>query len=204
MPVRVRHRDVRTDILDAADGLLARYGYQKMTVDDVAREAGVAKATLYTYFPSKEAIALGTIDRMIDLLVAELRRIAGAAGDAAERLERMLVLRILFLFDLAQEKAHTLDDTYAALRPQYKVHRDRYVQSEAEVFAEVLAEGMRAGLLSVDDPVEVARSFILATSTLTPFSLSVRELGERAAIERQIRRIASLLIRGVLRRDPSA
>src|SRR5438067_4728986 len=139
MPVRARHRDVRSDILDAADGLLARYGYQKMTVDDVAREARVAKATVYAYFPSKEAVALGTIDRMIDLLVAELRRIARSAGDATERVERMLVFRILFLFDLAQEKAQTLDDVYAALRPQYKTHRDRYVQSEAEVFAEVLA-----------------------------------------------------------------
>src|SRR5207237_126779 len=111
---------------------------------------------------------------------------------------------ILFLFDLAQERAHTLDDIYAALRPQYKVHRDRYMQSEEEVFAEVVAEGASAGLFCVDDPLEVARAFILATSTLTPFSLSVRELGERAVIERQIRRIASLLIRGILRREPPA
>jgi len=203
MPVRARHRDVRADILDAADSLLARYGYQKMTVDDVAREARVAKGTLYAYFPNKEAIALGTIDRMIDLLVAELRQIAHSGGEPAERIERMLVFRILFLFDLVQEKVHTLDDTYAALRPQYKIHRDRYVQSETEVFAEVLADGQSTGTFCVDDPLEVGRAFILATSTLTPFSLSVRELGERATIERQIRRIASLLIRGILRHEPA-
>jgi len=202
MPARARHRDLRGDILDAADALLARYGYQKMTVDDVARQAGVAKATLYAHFPSKEAIALGTIDRMIDLLVAELRQIARSRGDATQRVERMLVFRILFLFDIAQKSAHTLDDIYAALRPQYKIHRDRYMQSEAEVFSEVVAEGQRAGAFRSGDPLEVARAFILATSTLTPFSLSVRELGEREAIKRQIRRIASLLIYGILRQEP--
>jgi TetR/AcrR family fatty acid metabolism transcriptional regulator len=204
MSGRTRTPNARTVILDAVDYLLARYSYQKMTVDDVARQAGMAKGTLYTYFSSKEEMALASIDRMIGLLVEELRRIAASDGNPTDRLQQMLVFRILFLFDRAQEKAHTIDDMYAALRPQYKAHRDRYVHSEAEVFAEVLAEGKRSEVFTLDDPSEVAHAFILATSTLTPFSLSIHELGEREWVERKVRQIAALLLYGIARKDGDA
>lgn len=72
------------------------------------------------------------------------------------------------------------------------------MKSEAAIFAEVLREGQQAGDLDIEDPAEVAHAFILATSTLTPFSLSVRELGERAEIERKIRCISALLIHGIV------
>src|SRR5215469_10283501 len=40
-------------ILDALATLIARWGYGKTTVDDIAREAGVAKGTVYLHWPSK-------------------------------------------------------------------------------------------------------------------------------------------------------
>jgi AcrR family transcriptional regulator len=194
--------EIRAAILDAVERLLARYGYQKMTVDDVAREAEIAKGTLYAHFASKEEMALATIDRTIDLLGEGLREIAHSEQSVTERLERMLVFRILFLFDRVIERAHALDDMHMALRPQYKAHRDRYIQSEAEVFSEVLAEGRQKGELTMDDPFETATDFIFATSTLTPFSLSVRELGDRAEVEKKIRRISRLLLHGIaIRKD---
>src|SRR5690242_10892307 len=108
MSIRSRHGDARAVILDAVDRLLAQYGYQKMTLDDIVREAGLARGTLYAYFNSKEEMALATIDRLIGLLVEELRQLAHAPGTPEERLQRMLVFRILFLFDRAQERAHAL------------------------------------------------------------------------------------------------
>lgn len=43
-------------ILDATAALVARYGYDKTTMDDIAREAGVSKGALYLHFKSKEAL----------------------------------------------------------------------------------------------------------------------------------------------------
>ena len=48
----------REAILDATDRLLARYGYKKMTIEDLAREVGIGKGSVYLHFPSKEEIAL--------------------------------------------------------------------------------------------------------------------------------------------------
>ena len=45
--------DIHYLILDAVDVLLARYGYRKMTMDDVARQVGIGKGTIYLHFLGK-------------------------------------------------------------------------------------------------------------------------------------------------------
>ena len=59
---------MRDAILDATDKLLARYGYKKMTVDDLAQEVGIGKGSVYLHSSCKEEIALSYIDRIIDRL----------------------------------------------------------------------------------------------------------------------------------------
>ena len=43
-------------ILDAATALLVRWGYRKTTIDDVAREAGVGKGTIYLHWKDKNEL----------------------------------------------------------------------------------------------------------------------------------------------------
>src|SRR5215468_8757844 len=43
-------------ILDAAAALLVRWGYRKTTIDDVAREAGVGKGTIYLHWKDKNEL----------------------------------------------------------------------------------------------------------------------------------------------------
>ncbi|MCL2063437.1 MAG: TetR/AcrR family transcriptional regulator [Candidatus Cloacimonetes bacterium] len=43
-------------ILEAANKIFVRYGYQKTSMDDIAREAMIGKGTIYHYFSSKEDI----------------------------------------------------------------------------------------------------------------------------------------------------
>lgn len=57
-------------ILSAVNTLLASKGFEAMTVDDVAAEAGIAKASLYRHFPSKEDLAAAAMARMLDEVLA--------------------------------------------------------------------------------------------------------------------------------------
>ena len=52
-------------IVDAAGILFARFGYRRTSMDDIAREVGVAKGTLYLYFPSKEALFCALLARTV-------------------------------------------------------------------------------------------------------------------------------------------
>ena len=82
-------RGIREALLDSAERLLGRYGFRKTTVDDVAREAGVGKGTVYLYFESKEDLILGTIDRIVSSVIpdATLRQRALETVDVDQRLQ---------------------------------------------------------------------------------------------------------------------
>jgi AcrR family transcriptional regulator len=192
--------DIRDLILDAADRLLSRYGYKKMTIDDLAREVGVGKGTIYLHFASKEEVALCRIDRVIERLKTELKQLARANELPAIRLRHMLMLRVVYRFDNVQHYTESVNQVMAAIRPALLERRKRYFEDEAMILATVLKEGRRSGEFFFKDAMATAHALITATNSLLPYSLSPKELGERDALEQQTGRIVDLLLGGLRRR----
>src|SRR5687767_1742618 len=192
--------DIRDLILDATDRLLARYGYRKMTMDDLAQEVGIGKGTIYLHFPSKEEVVLSHVDRIVERLKGELLKIARGGGAPAVRLRRMLVARVMFRFDSVQHYTESLSDLLAALRPGLLARRRRHFEEEAEVLSEVLREGRRGGEFSFREARTAARTLLTATNALLPYSLSARELGGRAELESEATRVVDMLLTGLLAR----
>ncbi len=186
---------VQEAVLDAAERLIGRHGFQKVTMQDIAWEAGVGRRTIYLHFESKEDVALRSVDRMADRVLDALRVIAASDGPAPSRLRDMLVARVMVRFDAASAYHAGLDALFDRLRPAYQERRRRHVDAEARVFARTL--GHRA--FAVDSGLATAHDLLLATSALLPHSLGTRELGERPAVARRARRLADILVRGVCR-----
>ncbi len=192
--------EVREAILDATDRLLARYGYKKMTIDDLAQEVGIGKGTVYLHFSSKEEVALSHIDRIVERLKERLRALAEADEPPAERLRKMLVERVVFRFDSVQHYTQSLNELLAALRPRLLARRQSYFAEETRIVAEVLAEGKRLKMFAFKDARATAELLLMATNSLLPYSLSTRELGGRDEITEKISSLADLLLTGLLRR----
>ena len=62
---------VRERLLDAAEGCLQQFGSEKTSMEDVARAAGMSRATVYRYFENREALLLGVASRQASALAAE-------------------------------------------------------------------------------------------------------------------------------------
>ena len=191
---------VKDAILDATDRLLARFGYRKMTVDDIAAEAGIGKGSIYLHFSSKEEVVLSHIDRIIDRLRERLKEIAHSDATAAERLRLMLLTRVLFRFDSIQHYTQSLNDLLSVLRPGLLARRSQYFEAEAQIFAEVLTAGRQSGEFSFDDERATARALLEATNGLLPYSLSTSELGAREEVEQRTADVANLMLHGLLSR----
>jgi len=72
----------RVRIVDAALACLARQGLGKTTVDDIAREAGFSRATLYRTFPGgKEAVIAAVVETEVARLFSSLAVVMGEATD---------------------------------------------------------------------------------------------------------------------------
>lgn len=66
-----RRADARPDeVLDAALTVFADKGFSATKVEDIARHAGISKGLVYLYFPSKEALLEGIVQRAVASLTA--------------------------------------------------------------------------------------------------------------------------------------
>src|SRR6476469_643444 len=73
------------EVLDAAATCIGRVGLAKTTLDDVAREAGCARATVYRLFPGKQPLLLALVERETARFATQLiaqGRAAATLGDA--------------------------------------------------------------------------------------------------------------------------
>jgi hypothetical protein len=78
--------------------------------------------------------------------------------------------------------------------------RTRYFEEEAKIFARVLDEGKCQGIFGAPNSMETARTLLIATNSLLPYSLNAKELGERKDLEKKTRRLADLLLQGLITR----
>jgi AcrR family transcriptional regulator len=65
-------------ILATAEGLLAEKPLAAISVDDLARGAGISRPTFYFYFPSKDAVLLTLLDQVVTEADAAMREVFGA------------------------------------------------------------------------------------------------------------------------------
>ena len=195
----IQTRSVKDAILDATDVLLWKFGYKKMTIDDLAREVGIGKGTVYLHFPSKEEIALSHIDRIIERLKKRLWEIADSSETPERKIKKMLIERVMYRFDAVQHYSTSLNELLAQVRPRLLDRRRRYFEEEANVFARVLTQGNVQGIFA-DDPKHDAQALLTATNSLLPYSLSTDELGSRDEIEQKVSKLADLLLKGLLKR----
>jgi AcrR family transcriptional regulator len=191
---------MRARILDAADRLLARRGFRRMTIDGIAADAAIGKGSVYLHFDSKEDVALSCIDRMAAGVVRRLEAIAASRGAAGSRLREMLRTRVLARFDYARHHAPSIDEKLAAMRQAMLERRTAHFADEAAALARVIREGRRGGTLAAADPSEAAHALVTATNALLPYSLSVRELGRRADLARRTDAVIDLLLAGLAAR----
>jgi len=68
-----KNRDKYDLILDAAIKVMAKYGYHRTRVSQIAREAGVADGTVYLYFHKKEDILISLFREMMETFVSEIQ-----------------------------------------------------------------------------------------------------------------------------------
>ena len=101
--------DKRTRILDSAQSLFLRYGVKRTSMDDVAREAGIAKGTLYLYFTSKDALFLALAERIYATTLVEAGKAIREERPLAQRLVNFLDAYIGEMQRLVAQSPHVAE-----------------------------------------------------------------------------------------------
>lgn len=138
----------REQILSAAVRVFARQGYAATRVDDVAREAGIAKGSVYLYFDSRDALLAAAFEAYGTASHAVLQQARSGPGPALDQLAA-LVRSVVTMMAKEPEIARILLDLWAAgsqeagptldMAAEYREYR--------AVIAELLARAEAEGAL---------------------------------------------------------
>jgi AcrR family transcriptional regulator len=150
----------RAAILDAALGLFGRYGYRRTSIDDIAREAGIAKGTVYLSFRSKDEVFRALSESLVERMLAEARAASEGPGPVERRLLAMAEAWFGAYFETIRRSPHA----------------DELIDSKHQLSADVVVDaGKRFRRLVVEVVEEGAQSEDLR---LDRFGLSTEAAAE--------------------------
>lgn len=159
--------DRRDHILIACERLLHRYGPQKTTMADIAREARVAVGSVYLEFSSKETI-LEELSLKKHATVLEAMRLALVVERPwAERLRAVFDARTDAFLDIADDGAHGSDLVHCGNGAVQTAH-EKYKRDELALIVELLRDGVRAEELDVAKPELAAKAVLVAYARFSP------------------------------------
>jgi len=176
-------------LLEAAGRCFLLHGYRRTSVDDVAREAGVAKGTVYLYFRSKEEIFRAVSAAIIGKYLEDAKRAAASPGTVEERLAAALEAKVLTVHLLKSGSAHGQELVDSA----HTVSGDLYSASYG-AFVKVLAKILQDARLSI--PATEAAWMVFRAAMSTGFSPAPPPPGA-AEVRRRLRALAGVLVRGL-------
>jgi AcrR family transcriptional regulator len=113
----------RNQILDAATTVFAEKGVHRATIKDIARAAGIADGTIYTYFSSKTEVLLGILNRLNESTEREMQFALGSEQDVRAFFKAYVRQRISLIWPNAE--------VFRAVLPEMLVNaelRDLYYQ----------------------------------------------------------------------------
>lgn len=155
-----KKEQTREKIQQAAYQCVARYGFEKTTLDDIAREVNLNKASLYYYYKNKEDIFLDVTTtatrRFVESLQASTLEIPG--GPAAQ-IRHYLLERSFYFIRLVAD-VHISEETLRQVEPRFQDLVRDVAEREAAFLAERIAAAMSAGEVTTPDAGRLAANLI--------------------------------------------
>jgi TetR/AcrR family transcriptional regulator, fatty acid metabolism regulator protein len=175
--------------------VLSREGLNDLTMDTVAREAGVAKGTLYTYFRNKQDLVREAIDISIAPMLEELNTILKSKLSPDQKLRKM-TLRHLSYFETHRDFFSIFVHDRHNEQRRLKRYRSHHYQDFLERVASVIRDGIRAKTFRDLDSRKIAAMLVESNISI----ISQRLLSDDPApVERDAALITDVFLNGIQR-----
>ena len=192
-------------ILDAAAQVFAAKGFERATIADVARAAGLAEGTIYNYFKNKNDLLVSLPRRMIEPTIESVgEHLAMPSSPGSFPPEQMLTLVAQKLVSTVQANAHIFRALLSALPTMKQSAREKYA-GQTVMYATGMLENyfqsqIEQGVIRPDlTPRILARAFIGMFFPFLLLSHVLRVEGEMDRdYDRLVEQIVTLFLKGIL------
>jgi AcrR family transcriptional regulator len=189
----------RRRILDAALSLFIQHGYRKTSVDDVAREAGVAKGTVYLYFKTKSDLMIQAIIEEKKRYIENLKPILEAPPDQRLALYLRMVFVVLNKMPLMSKILRGDREVLMVIEEMDPYLRQQTMDFQAGFLAQLLAD---TNLEYAQAPEELAeRAQVLLGLIYASGILTDERVRKGISVERHAELLSKMIVDGVRARS---
>ncbi len=195
----------RKKIMEAALKIFSKKGYSPAAIDEVAREAGIAKGTLYLYFQDKEDLFCSTILHVIDNLALLLQKNINEQMNPLEILKSLAFYQLKFFsqnrdfFGIFQTIINeNLLSSHKKLFNLLLIRKQDLINYEINV----IDRGKREGLIRSDiESEEIVNSFDgMVTNSIKQMGYCNNNVNTGIDVEKKVKSIMQILLDGVSER----
>ena len=181
-------------ILNTASKMFARYGLRKTSIEEMARVARVAKATIYSYFGNKDQVYLEVLSQEKNEIVARESSLVDQEALPADKL--VTFVKAKFKYMRQAKNILNLDrEGIENLLPSAESIRNELFEREVDIIHSILKDGVEKGVFHINDFFLTARAIVHA---LRGFELNwlVQESEEK--VEHYLDELMSILFYGLM------
>jgi AcrR family transcriptional regulator len=154
MPARgPAEHSVRDQIVGAAEAHFSRYGYEKTTVSDLAKEIGFSKAYIYKFFDSKQAIGEAICFKTLSAIVAAVEEAVAGAPTSTEKFRRTFKALTATSVSLFFNERKLYDIAASSAGEGWPSAR-AYTERIRQILMEIVREGRETGEFERKTPLD--------------------------------------------------
>jgi len=190
----------RQGILHAFEGLVAQFGLDRVSMKDLAREAGVSVGAIYLEFPNKDALIFSVEEKWRSHVAQRNAAIVAEDQSPEDKLRGILVEHAVAFSQIVRQDRAGFELLSGALLLRYLGRstadtRKKIFELMAESAAGVLHEGCDAGVFAVEHPERTSRLLIQAVAEY----FSAPEVAKRPHDEvvREVEDMFALLMKAI-------
>ena len=190
-------------ILRSAQRRFASYGYSKVTMDEIAEDVGMAKASLYYYFPTKEAIFRSVVQHEQREFLTQTLRTLEQRPTAGQKLIEYVQLRMK-LIERLTSIGHFHQQGWHDVKPIVKDVFASFAEQEIRCVTHILQEGKKAGEFHIDHPQKTAGMILHAVQGFhmrfsRVYDLQTVTASDRESFEQEVFLFVNTVLRGICR-----
>lgn len=150
-------------ILSSSVELFSQYGFKSITMDDIARRAGISKKTLYQHFANKQEVVNESVAWYKNNTTESC---VGVLKDAENAIEAMV--RILAFFDTMYKRINPMAifEMQRFFPDAYKQFRDLLIERDVVLVKENILQGIKEGYYREDLNADLMARYRIETSLM--------------------------------------
>jgi AcrR family transcriptional regulator len=196
--------DKSEKIIETAQQLFGLHGVEKTTMQEIADDLGISKASLYYYFPDKESLYAAVIRKeqmeFIRILEADLHII----DDPAECLRKYAPARLTYFRKLIN-LSRIRYESYSVLKPRLAGSMNDFREQEKKLVMKIMEKGKETGRFAISDTEQISILFLdllrgLRSAFITDKKLLVIDNAEYNILSEKVISITEIFIKGLMYR----